>query len=77
MKNPSAMAGTILESCAGKQAADLKKRGADANPPELAGTDDPVLVQLRGLSASAEVVTIDSEPPDPDGTNRVTVVRIP
>lgn len=48
-----------------------------ANPPTgFAGTDNHALIQLRGLSASTEVVAADSEPPDPSGTNTVTVVRI-
>ena len=46
-----------------------------ADPPEgLAGTGNHVLIQPRGLSASTHVVETPSEPPDPSGTNTVTVV---
>ncbi len=42
-----------------------------------AGTDNHALIQLRGTTAGLDVVAHDSQPPDPDGTNKVTVVRIP
>jgi hypothetical protein len=42
-----------------------------------AGTQNHALIQLRGTSNSVEVLAIDSEPPDADSTNTVTVVRIP
>jgi hypothetical protein len=48
----------------------------DPRPP-LAGTDNHARIQLRGLSRFIDVVAVDSEPPDPNGTNTVTVVRIP
>ena len=48
-------------------------------PPsdDLAGTDNHVLIQLRGTTAEVDVVEHDSVPEDPKGTNTVTVVRIP
>jgi hypothetical protein len=42
-----------------------------------AGTDNHALIQLRGTTAEVDVVAHDSEPPDPSGTDTVTVVRIP
>lgn len=51
---------------------------AGADPADyLAGTDNHALIQLRGLTEVGEVVAIDSEPADPNGTNTVTIVRIP
>lgn len=47
------------------------------DPPAPAGTNDHSLIQLRGSSAGVAVVALDSQPPDPTGTNTVTVVRIP
>ena len=43
----------------------------------LAGTNNNVVIELHGESAFVDVVAIDSEPQDPNGTNTVTVVPIP
>ena len=60
---------------------DFEAFGArsDLVPPsnDLAGTDNHVLIQLRGTTAAVDVVEHDSVPEDPNGTNTVTVVRIP
>jgi hypothetical protein len=60
---------------------DFEAFGArsDLVPPsnDLAGTDNHVLIQLRGTTAAVDVVEHDSVPDDPNGTNTVTVVRIP
>jgi hypothetical protein len=51
---------------------------AGADPTDyLAGTDNHALIQLRGLTALIEAEGTDSEPQDPNGTNTVTIVRIP
>jgi hypothetical protein len=52
---------------------------SDLVPPsnDLAGTDNHVLIQLRGTTAAVDVVEHDSVPEDPNRTNSVTVVRIP
>jgi hypothetical protein len=60
---------------------DLQAFGArsDVVPSsdDLAGTDNHVLIQLRGMTAAVDVVEDDSDPDDPNGTDTVTVVRIP
>jgi hypothetical protein len=43
----------------------------------IAGTNNHVTIALRGVSTKVDVVAVDSAPPDPNGTNTVTVVRIP
>jgi hypothetical protein len=59
---------------------DFEAFGArsDLAPPsdDLAGTDNHVLIQLRGTTAAVDVVEHDSLPQDPSRTNTVTVVRI-
>jgi hypothetical protein len=45
------------------------------NPPGLAGTDNHAVVELHGVSKFVEIMAVDSEPADPEGTNTVTVVR--
>ena len=42
-----------------------------------AGTNNHVLIQLRGSSSTIDVVAADSEPPEAEGTNTVNVIRIP
>jgi hypothetical protein len=57
---------------------EFKAFGARSEAPAgLAGTDNHVLVQLRGISALVDDVAVDSQPPELAGTNTVTVVRIP
>jgi hypothetical protein len=70
------IAGNHLE---GRNDFEFQAFGArsELDPPALAGTNNHALIQLRGSSALVEVVAVDSEPPDPSGTNTVTVVRIP
>ena len=69
------IAGNHLE---GREDFEFQAFGArsELDPPALAGTNNHALVQLRGISALVEVVAVDSEPPDPSGSNTVTVVRI-
>ena len=45
--------------------------------PLPAGTDNHTLIHLRGVSNAIAINAVDSEPPDPTGTNTVTVVRAP
>jgi hypothetical protein len=48
-----------------------------SNPPKRAATNNHAVVELHGVSKFVEVVAVDSEPPDPDGTSSVTVIRRP
>lgn len=48
---------------------------SSSNPLGLAGTHNQAVVELHGVSRSADLMTVDSEPADPQGTNTVTVVR--
>lgn len=44
--------------------------------PQLpAGTENHTLIFLRGFSSALDVLAVNSEPPDANGTNTVTVVR--
>jgi hypothetical protein len=45
--------------------------------PLPAGTDNHTLIHLRGVSNAIAINAVDSEPPDPTGTNTVKVVRAP
>jgi hypothetical protein len=61
----------------GARCLQLSADGEETVCEELAGMDNHALIQLHGLNASLDVIAIDSEPPDPNGTNTVKVVRIP
>lgn len=43
----------------------------------IAGTNNSVVVALRGVSTQIDVVAVDSVPADPSGSNTVTVLRSP
>ena len=53
-----------------KRSAPVRRR----NPPGLAGTHNHALVELHGVSTFVELMALDSEPADPEGTNTVTVM---
>jgi hypothetical protein len=58
---------------AGTDDFDFTAFGARSVAPGLAGTNNHALIELHGVSKFVEVVAVDSDPPDPNGTN--TVVR--
>lgn len=61
----------------GNQAADLKVRGAFFTGATnlLAGTNNLVSVELRGISKFIEIDAANSEPFEPAGTNRVEILK--
>ena len=61
---------------AGNQQFDFQAFGArsSANPPGLAGTHNQTLVEVHGVSTFVELMALDSEPADPEGTNTATVM---
>jgi hypothetical protein len=62
----------------GNQAVDFDAFGAIQTALSgIAGTNNHVTIALRGVSKQVDVVAVQSAPPDPTGTNTVTVVRIP
>jgi len=62
----------------GNQVVDFDAFGAiETALSGIAGTNNHVTIALRGVSTQVDVVTVDSAPPDPSGTNTITVVRIP
>jgi hypothetical protein len=61
----------------GARCRQLSDDGLETVCEDVAGTDNHALLQLRGLNTSLDVIAIDSEPEDPNGTNTVKVVRIP
>jgi len=62
----------------GNQAVDFDAFGAIQTALSgIAGTNNHVTIALRGVSTHVDVVTVDSAPTDPSGTNTITVVRIP
>ncbi len=62
----------------GNQVVDFEAFGAIQTALSgIAGTNNHVTIALRGISRQIDVVAVDSEPEDPNGTNTVTVVRIP
>jgi hypothetical protein len=62
----------------GNQVVDFEAFGAIQTALSgIAGTNNHVTIALRGVSRQIDVVAVDSEPEDPNGTNTVTVVRIP
>ena len=54
---------------------DVKAWGAKAPPAGPAGTHNTVTVRLQGVSAQAVTDKDDSEPDEPAGTNRATIVQ--
>ena len=54
---------------------DVKAWGAKTTAAAPAGTHNTVTVRLQGVSAQAVTDTVDSDPPEPAGTNRATIVR--
>ena len=50
---------------------------SELNPPALAGTGNRAVIELHGTSRSIAIVVTNSKPPDPNGTNTVTVLSIP
>jgi hypothetical protein len=62
---------------AGNQGDDLEAFGAwsGAVPPGIAGTNNHVTIELHGVSKRIDVQAAASQPPDPTGSNTVTVIR--
>ena len=54
---------------------DVKAWGAKASPVAPAGTHNTVKVKLQGVSAQAVTDKVDSDPLEPAGTNRATIVQ--
>jgi len=52
---------------------DVKAWGAKTTSPAPAGTHNAVTVTLQGVSALAVTAKVQSEPPEPAGTNRATI----
>lgn len=61
----------------GNQHIDFEAYGARsvANPAGTSGIDNRVTIELHGVSKQLEVVTTNSLPADPTGTNTVTIIR--
>jgi hypothetical protein len=59
----------------GNQDAYINGWGAFSPNDLLSGTDNHVTVLLKGVSRDAALAIVDSDPPDPDGTNTVVVRR--
>ena len=62
---------------AGNLNIDFQAFGAHAGPTVsgIAGTDNHVTIELHGVSKLIDVVSVDSSPGDPSGSNSVTVLR--
>ena len=62
---------------AGNLNIDFLAVGAHAGPTAsgIAGTENHVTIELHGVSKRIDVVTVDSSPEDPSGSNTVTVIR--
>ena len=54
---------------------DVKAWGARTPAAAPAGTNNTVTVKLQGVSAQAVTDRVDSEPSEPAGTNRATIVQ--
>jgi hypothetical protein len=54
---------------------DVTAFGANGFGGVLPGTDNHVNILLKGVSRDAALSVVDSDPPDPDGTNTVVVRR--
>lgn len=54
---------------------DVKAWGARTPAAAPAGTHNTVTVKLQGVSAQAVTERVDSEPSEPAGTNRATIVQ--
>jgi hypothetical protein len=54
---------------------DVKAWGARTPAAAPAGTNNTVTVKLKGVSAQAVTDRVDSEPSEPAGTNRATIVQ--
>ena len=54
---------------------DVKAWGARTPAAAPAGTNNTVTVNLRGVSDQAVTDSVDSEPSEPAGTNRATIVQ--
>jgi hypothetical protein len=56
---------------------DFQAFGAHSGPTVsgIAGTDNHVSIELHGVSKRIDVVSVDSSPEDPSGSNSVTVLR--
>jgi hypothetical protein len=54
---------------------DVKAWGARTPAAAPAGTNNTVTVKLQGVSAQAVTERVDSEPSEPAGTNRATIVQ--
>ncbi len=62
---------------AGNLNIDFQAFGAHSGPTVsgIAGTDNHVSIELRGVSKRIDVVSVDSSPEDPSGSNTATVIR--
>jgi len=62
---------------AGNQNVDFEAFGAwsGAGLPGIAGTNNHVTIELHGVSKQIDVEAVASQPPDPTGSNTVTVIR--
>lgn len=59
----------------GNRDSDVHGFGALSTNNSLPGTDNRVLILLSSISRHAMLSIVDSEPPDPNGTNTVVVLR--
>jgi hypothetical protein len=66
------ISGTRFED---NQDTDVRAWGARTSAPQPAGTNNVVSVDLHGVSAQAITAATDSEPAEPAGTNRATIVQ--
>ena len=54
---------------------DIQAFGAFSQGGVLPGTDNRVEILLKGVSQDARLSIVDSQPPDPAGTNTVLVLK--
>ena len=60
---------------AGNLNIDFQAFGGHSGATGIAGTDNHVSIELHGVSKRIDVVSVDSSPEDPSGSNSVTVLR--
>ena len=60
----------------GNQHSDFEAYGArSADPSRIAGVDNHTVIELHGVSKRIDVLSVDSSPVDPSGSNTARVIR--
>jgi hypothetical protein len=70
---------TVMVSLVGSKASNNQDKDFEAvgaqSTAGIAGTNNKVTIELKGVSKQIDVVKTDSQPPEPALTNTVTVIR--